>query len=110
MAVVMDYTGQVTAALDTASLQTGLPTFLDSSDKQGASVSGVWTLPDLSLGPTENAAEGKLCNETECSELFIAVKQWLINPVQSGMLNQITGKNKGNCQMLADIFSFSCSK
>lgn len=55
-----------------ASPQTGLPTFLASFDKQGASVSGVRTLPDLARGPTENAAEGKLCNKTGCSELFIA--------------------------------------
>lgn len=55
-----------------ASSQTGLPTFLASFDKRGASVSGVQTPPDLSQGPTENAAEGKLCNGTGCSELFIA--------------------------------------
>lgn len=57
-----------------ASPQTGLPTFLASFNKWGVSVSGVQTLPDLSRGPTENAAEGKLCNETGCSELFIAGK------------------------------------
>lgn len=66
MAAVKDYTGHI------VSLQTGLPTFLDSFDKQGASVSGVRTLPDLSRDPTGNAAEGKLCNVTGCSELFIA--------------------------------------